>query len=567
MQFQPFGKFSEIEFKRIDFIKMKKDLVNATKEFKNAKDFQAADDALMKMEQLRRDQMTNGCLCQIRQHINTADKFYEEEMQYFYKNIALLTGATKKVYQAILSTPFKKEFSDKYGEIFFKQLEADNKVTSVKNMFLEMKESKLTMEYSKLIATQSCEFQGQKCNFYGLLKFMENEDRQLRKQAMQAWAIMYENISEKLNDIYQELITIRSKMAKRLGFKDYIDMIYLVRHRFDYNEKDVAAFREQILTVVTPLAEKLAKRQAERLGVEKLHYYDEKILFPDGNANPIGTPDELIAKAQKMYHEMSYESGEFFDFMVEHEVYDLVTKPNKHMGGYCSVLPNYGTPFIYSNFNGTGADHRVLTHEAGHCFNFYLSMRNNQLTETVDATMEVCEIHSIAMEHFTFPWAKEFFGEGADKAKYLLIAERLMGLPYMAAVDEFQHEVFHNPKMTSEGRLETWKKIEKKYMPWRDYDGNEFLANGGFWMQKQHIYLYPFYYIDYALAQISAYEFYGKDKADHKSAWKDYVELCKAGGNDTYLNLLKKANLANPFTKGTVEKAVANVLPDIEKVK
>jgi len=567
MEFQQFGKFSEIEFKRIDFGKVKKDFVAAIKSFENAKDFQTADDALMKIEQLRSDMATNGNLCQIRQHINTADKFYEAEMKYFYKNIALFTFVAKKAYKAMLNTPFRKEFSDKYGEIFFKQLEADNKTTSVKNIFLIMKENKLTMDYSKLVATQSCTFDDKKCNFYGLLKLMENEDRDVRKRAMQAWSKMYENISEKLDNIYRQLINIRGKMAKRLGFDSYIDMIYLVRHRFDYNEKDVAAFREQILKVVTPLAEKLAKSQADRLGIEKLHYYDEKIMFPDGNANPIGTTEELIEKTQKMYRDMSAESGEFFDFMVEHELFDLETKPNKHMGGYCSVLPNYGAPFIYSNFNGTGADHRVLTHEAGHCFNFYLSLRNNKLSETVDATAEVCEIHSISMEHFTIPYAKEFFGDNTDKAIYALIADRLMGLPYMAAVDEFQHEVFHNTKLTSGDRLAVWKKIERKYMPWRDYDGDEFLSKGGFWMQKQHVFLYPFYYIDYALAQISAYEFYGKDKADHKSAWKDYVTLCRAGGNDTYLNLLKMSGLTNPFTAGAVEKAIISVLPDIEKVK
>ena len=188
--------------------------------------------------------------------------------------------------------------------------------------------------------------------------------------------------------------------------------------------------------------------------------------------------------------------------MTKYELFDLETRPGKHLGGYCTSLPEYKAPFIFSNFNGTSADVDVLTHEAGHAFQAYLGERLIPIGVLQGSTSEVCEIHSMSMEFFTYPWMDKFFGDRADEYRYAHLCDALAVIPYMACVDEFQHEVYKNPKMTAKERRGVWRSIEKKYMPWRDYDGNAFLENGGFWMQKQHIFLYPFYYIDYALADL-----------------------------------------------------------------
>lgn len=565
--FKNFEKFADIEYRRLDYGAVKKRLKKCLNDFRNARDFQAADDAMKKNEVVYSELNTNSVTANIRHTVNTADKYYEDEMKFINKNSVMLMGINKKFQKALVASPFRKQLAEKYGEIIFKNAEAEIKLQSFWLIPLLLRENKLVMEYSKLVATQSTEFEGEKRNFYGLLKFMESPDRGTRKKAMAAWSKMYEGVAERLEQIYIRLVGIRRKKAKILGFKSFIDMAYLSRNRYDYGPEDVERFREQVRREITPVCDRLAKAQAKRLGVEKLRFYDEKLIFPDGNADPVGTTAELIAKTQKMYREMSAESGEFFDFMVEHGMFDLETKPNKHMGGYCTVLTDYGSPFIFANFNGTAADYGTLTHEAGHCFNMYLSIRHSNSMDTVGGTTEVCEIHSMSMELFALPWAKDYFGDGTGKAVYAHIADSLMGIPYLVSVDEFQHEVFRAPAVTPAKLKEIWRNIEKKYMPWRDYDGDEFLEAGGYWMQKQHIFMYPFYYIDYALAQLSAYEFFGKDKADHKKAWNDYVALCREGGCDTYLNLLKKANLTSPFDEGAVKKAVGYILPELEKTK
>ena len=361
------------------------------------------------------------------------------------------------------------------------------------------------------------------------------------------------------------MVPLRDKIAKKLGFSSYIEFIYLSYGRYDYTAEDVAKFRAQVKEKIVPLCLELRKEQEKRLGVDKLHYYDEELIFPEGNAVPEGTTAEMVAKAQKMYHELSKKTGEFFDFMVEHELFDLETKPGKQTGGYCTFLNTFKAPFIFSNFNGTSADVDVLTHEAGHAFEAYTAAKQIPFMDMVFPTSEVAEIHSMSMEHFTYPWMEAFFGKKADDYRYAHLMNAMEVIPYMVCVDEFQHKVFENIGMTAKERREVWHQLERKYMPWRNYDGHKFLEEGGFWMQKQHIFVNPFYYIDYALAQICAFQFFERSKKEPEQAWADYYRLCQAGGSKGYFELLEMAGLKNPFADGTVEDVVEGLRPYLKR--
>ena len=215
--------------------------------------------------------------------------------------------------------------------------------------------------------------------------------------------------------------------------------------------------RKQIREIVTPAVAEIRERQRVRLGVDHLRYYDEMLLFPEGNANPIGELETLVKKAQRMYREMSPETGEFFDFMVRYHLFDLETRPGKHMGGYMTSFPAYQAPFIFSNFNGTSADVEVLTHEAGHAFQGYIGMRSIPVSDLTSSTSEVNEIHSMTMEHFAYPWMGEFFGEKTDQYITAHLIGGLAVIPYMACVDEFQHEVYANPQMDAMERRRLWR--------------------------------------------------------------------------------------------------------------
>jgi M3 family oligoendopeptidase len=266
-----------------------------------------------------------------------------------------------------------------------------------------------------------------------------------------------------------------------------------------------------------------------------------------------------------MYAELSKETDDFYQYMWKNELMDNAAKDGKMTGGYCTFIGNHQSPFIFSNFNGTSHDVTVLTHEAGHAFQCYATSRNIDLYEYLWPTYEACEIHSMSMEFFTWPWMQLFFKEDTEKFKFEHLSGALQFLPYGVAVDEFQHLVYENPNMTAAERNEAWRMVEKKYLPHRTYEGNDFLEKGGYWHRQSHIFSSPFYYIDYVLAQICAFQFWKKSLEDKENAWKDYVKLCKAGGSMSFLKLVELAGLRSPFEDGTVEWAIQPIKEYFEK--
>ena len=552
-------KFCEMQCVRPDGEALLQKIREATMQLRDSGDFETAKTIFWSVQEEATHFETMSSLAYVRNTINTKDAFYEKEMEYLFGIQPRLNVEMKAFHEVLLASAFLADFEKELGELYVQQIKADIRLTDACNVELQVKESMLKQEYSKTAAAPTTQFHGEELNFYGLLKKMQSDDRLIRKEAMEAWAALYESISEKLDSIYTELMKLRLQMAGNLGFSSYEEMVFLKMGRYTYTPEDLAVFRRQVCEHVVPICEKLFENQRRRLGIDTLHYYDESIVFPDGNAMPIGTTQELLKKAGKMYREISKETGDFFDFMLAYDLFDLETRNGKQQGGYCTTFPDYKAPFIFSNFNGTDADIDVLTHEAGHSFEAYEAMRRIPLTEQTFSTSEVAEIHSMSMEFFTYPWMELFFGEHAEKYRKSHLWDALECVPYMACVDEFQHRVYEEKLFDAMERRKVWSELEKKYMPWRDYDGNAFLENGGFWMQKQHIFMEPFYYIDYALARFGSLEYYGHMMQDYQSAWEDYYHLCCAGGSRSYPELLKIGNLSSPLEEETVKKILDSI--------
>ena len=548
--------FRDLPYQRPDVKQLKAGFARSLARFSGAKTFEEADAAFLEFQHSVESWATLNTIASIRNTMNMKDEFYDGEIRFFNRESPKLMLKLKKAIKTVLSSPFRPQFEEKYGKQLFKTYEMQMKLVKPSIVLPSIRESNLETAYSKTAATCSVEFMGEKCNFYGLLRHMQSTDRAERKAAFEAWAKLYEGVSDTLDKQYDKLVKLRCTIAKRLGFASFIDFVYPSRGRFDYDAKRVAAFREAVRTYITPLCEQMFREQAARIGLEKLEWYDENLCFPDGNAAPVGTPEELIEKARRMYEEMSPETGEFFNFMTEHELLDLVTRENKHLGGYMTSLPKYKAPFIFSNFNGTSADIDVLTHEAGHAFEGYYASRRLPILELTGSTSEINEIHSMSMELFAYPYMERFFGDKTDKYRFAHFCDAFNCIPYLVCVDEFQHRVFENPGMTAADRRKVWREIERKYMPWRNYDGNAFLEGGGFWMQKQHIFLYPFYYIDYAMAQLDAFALYRKT-VEGENAWENYLALCGMGGKYGYFETLERAGLPNPLDPENVRALAA----------
>lgn len=556
-------KFAELQYVRPDMEKIFARVSGDIAVLKGAKNYEEFRNAYMDYVEVDTELETSKTVAHIRNTINLLDEFYEAEMVYFNSQMPKYEILKKEMGEVIVASPFKAEMEKEFGAILIQNMEAQKQLSDESIVDDQVKEAELVSRFMKTQAAATVEFKGEQIGNYGLLKIMQSTDRAERKEAFEAWAKLYEGIAPTLEEVYDGLVKVRAGMAKKLGFKSFIPMGYLRRRRFDYTEKELEVFRKQVREVVVPAAAKLYERQKEALGIDTLYYYDESIASPSGNPVPIGDKEYLVGEAQKMYRELSRESGEFFDFMMEYELFDLDSKHGKRAGGYCTTLPQYHAPFIFSNFNGTDADVNVLTHEAGHAFAGFTAAKYQKTPELCHSTSEINEIHSMSMELWTYPWMENFFGDKAEEYRREHLADALMKIPYMLCVDEYQHKVFENPEMTTMERRAVWSGLEKIYMPWRNYAGNEFLESGAFWIKQQHIFLYPFYYVDYAMAQMGAFEFYTKMKEDRKAAWADYYKLCAAGGSMGYFDLLKYSGLHKVLEDGSVKIILKGVFEEL----
>ncbi len=551
-------KFKGYKYIRPDLGKIGKEFESLLDKFNNAKRVEEQDQIIAEINKIRSTVDTMGNLVYIRHSINTEDEFYAKEQDFFDESMPIYQNMVSKYYKALVNSKFRKELEKIWGNQLFTLAELRLKTFSEEIMEDLVKENKLFTEYSKLIASAKIDFEGETRNLSQMGPFMQSKDRDMRKRAHEAYVSFFEENESELDRIYDELVKVRTNMAKKLGYKNFVQMGYDRMSRSDYTPEDVANYRKQVYEELVPLSTELKERQRKRLGLDELKYYDESLEFLSGNATPKGDPDWIIENGKRMYKELSKETDEFFTMMVERELLDLVSKKGKMSGGYCAYIPDYKTPFIFSNFNGTSGDIDVLTHEAGHAFQAYMS-RHLEVVEYGFPTAEACEIHSMSMEFITWPWMELFFKEEADKYRFSHLAGAINFIPYGVTVDEFQHFVYENPEATPEERKAKWREIEKKYMPFRDYEDNDLLNRGGYWFRQGHIFSSPFYYIDYTLVQVCAFQFWIKINEDREKAWKDYLELCKAGGSKPFLELVELARLKNPFVDGTIREVVTPI--------
>ena len=555
-------KFTEIQYSRPDFEKNLSDYTSLIGEFEKASSYESQKDIINKINFLRKEYMSATNIVSIRHSIDTSDVFYKEENDFFDENGPRFSEVDEKYYRALNKSAFRKDLEAEFGAHLFVISELVTK-TFIPEILEDLKEeNRLSSEYQKLKASAKIELDGKTYNLAGLSPLMESSDRSLRKRASEANSNFYVENEKSFDEIYDKLVKLRHGMALKMGYKNYVELGYIKMLRSDYTANEISEYRNLIHKYVVPLAKKINAKRKEVLGLEHMFQYDN-LYFADGNPKPKGTPEEIIENGRIMYNAMSDETSEFFNFMLDNELMDLVNKKNKSGGGYCSMIPNIGAPFIFSNFNGTAHDVDVLTHEAGHAFQCY-SSRHFQMTEYYWPTYEACEIHSMSMEFFAWPWIESFFKEDTNKYKYYHLVKSLLFLPYGAAVDEFQQLVYENPDMTPVERKTLWRKLENKYLPDKEIDSDDYLERGGFWQRQAHIYQSPFYYIDYTLAQVCAFQFWIKMQEDYKKAWNEYNELCKAGGSKSFLDLVKLANLKSPLEEATFVAVVGKIEKEIE---
>ena len=552
-------KFKDYKYERPNYDEVKKLFLDLVNKINEAKTYEEQHGYIMDLNNIRKHIETMSTLASIRNSIDVSDEFYDKEQNYWDEHGPLYTELNSDFYKAIVYSKFKEDIIKDYSEQFYKICEYSLKSFSPEIISDLQEENKLMSQYTKLLASAEINFKGEALNLSGLYKYMLSDNRNERKEASQLYYNYFEEHEDEFDDIYDKLVHIRHNISKKLGFDNFVELGYIRMDRTDYTSEMVVNLRKQILEYIVPLCNKLYEKQASRLNLDKLTYIDENIEFLDGNATIKGDSKYIIENGIKMYNELSKETKEFFDFMLENELMDLETKHNKSAGGYCTYIPDYKAPFIFSNFNGTSEDMDVLTHEAGHAFQLYMS-RYIDMQEINFPTLDSCEIHSMSMEFITYPWMEVFFKEDTNKYKFAHLCSAIKFLPYGVVVDEFQHIIYSNPNMSKDERKKVWRDLEKKYLPHRDYENNKILEKGCWYFKQGHIFKDPFYYIDYVLAQICAFQFLKKMDEDKDKGWEDYLRICKVGGTQSFLEIVKTGNLVSPFK----DKCIESIIPSLE---
>jgi len=550
-------KFSQIPYERPDVEVILRQYDQITARCRAAKSAGEVLACFFEHEKLFCHAGTMNAYIYIRHSIDVNDPFFEQEQDFFCGANPLLNEKVQAFYRAVYDAPFRQELTEALGEVFFQNIELSLKAFTAENIPLMQEESRLCIRYSKLLASAAIDFDGETLNLEQLRGREESLDREVRRRAYGAEAAFFKQHEAEFDEIFDRLIALRTRMAKNLGFDNFIALGYCRMSRNCYEAEMVARYREQVVKDLLPAVCRVKARQAERIGLDRLMWYDDSCYFPGGNPRPCCNGDALLERGRQMYRAMGKTTGAFMDYMLENELFDALARPGKSNGGYCDYLPEYQMPFIFANFNGTADDVDTLTHEAGHALASYLA-RDMAVVEQMTPSLETCEVHSMSMEFFSYPYHELFYGADATRSRRMHMENALSFLPYGCIVDEFQHIIYGQPELTSAGRKAAWMELEKKYRPYLTFEG-EFFGEGMWFMRQSHIYKNPFYYIDYCLAQTTALQFWRWAQHDRQEAFAAYMDLVKKAGTRTFTGLVAEAGLRSPFEEGCLTEVTKAV--------
>jgi M3 family oligoendopeptidase len=419
-----------------------------------------------------------------------------------------------------------------------------------------VREAELGRRYSQLTGSAEVSFEGRRLTLGELQPFLQAAARETRHAAEHARWSIFEGAREELDAVFDELVHVRDRIARTLGFENYLELGYRRMRRLDYGPSDVRAWRDEIARAIVPLAAAFVARSAAARGFERAYFWDESVLAASGGVVPLGDPEWIVATTPEAFAAIDPRLGAFAELMVERRLYDVAARAGKRAGAFCTSFPAYGVPFVFANAGGARSDVKTIVHEFGHAFASYAS-GTERIVDTRSPTSEVAEIHSMSLEYLAWPQMERFFGPSAAGYRREHLAGALLFLPYAAAVDHFQELAYANPGATPSERHAIWRELERRYLPWRDYGDLGHPAAGGLWQEKRHIYLYPLYYIDYSLALCCALQFWERAQTDRAGAIADYVALCGRGNDSAFSSAIAAVGLQSPFAPGTLDRVAS----------
>ena len=493
---------------------------------------------------------TAASLANCRFTLNTRDAFYEAEMTYYDTVMPKAQEIEVRYGDLMLTTPHRAEMERHINPLCYRNYEIAKKAYSPIVEEDCREENAICTEYSKFMSDLTVELNGETMPLSFARGYLQDEDREVRKNAICAIGRALEGASQTLDDIFDRLVKVRTRIARKMGYENFVELGYYRMNRVDYNRQMVEAFRANVRADIVPVVVKIKEQIAADLGLDRIYFYDDAVYIKGGNPRPRGNAESIFQAAQEMYDQMDPDIGAFMREMLENEAFDVEAREGKWGGGYCTGFETYKQPFILANFNGTSADIDVITHEFGHALAAKMSFVFGD-DELGIGGMETAECHSMSMEFLSEPYMDKFFDDPKGYCRQHLLSA-LSFIPYGVIVDEFQHIVYEKPDLTPEERKEVYLELEKTYRPYLSYEGIPYLELGTRWQYQMHIYESPFYYIDYCLAQTVSLGYLVMMQEDYGKALASYKALVRAGGTKPFSQLVKEAGVADPFGNGTL---------------
>ena len=436
----------------------------------------------------------------------------------------------------LIESPYAGALPDRYAHLL---RIVKNEVTLFReeNVALGVEEEKLVAQYGAIMSKMTVVFDGEEKTMQQLGVYLENADRSVREGAWRAMFSRYDEDKKALDAVFDELKDIRVRMAKNAGFADYRDYMHMRRGRISYTVDDILSFHDAIERVIVPLADEFAKERREKLGVATLRPWDMKADIAGNFPKPFTTHEELLEKGVRVLSRVDAEFGRELERMRGSGWIDAENRKGKAPGGYCYPLYRKGSSFIFMHANGVRRDVETLVHEAGHAMHSR-AKADETILEYRECPSEVAELASMSMELLSFFSWTEFYEENDLRAIYPEeLKEKIMFLPWEAAVDAFQHWIYTHPEHTPEERDAHFASVMDRFHIGGDWTGLE-KEKAMRWMMQLHIFEFPFYYIEYAMAQLGALSLWRNFRCDPQKTIADYKNFLRFGYSgsvsDTY---------------------------------
>jgi oligoendopeptidase F len=504
----------------------------------------------------------------IRMTLAADDQGKADAYNEYFANVYAPTEAYQfKIKQLFYQSPARELLNaEKYAllnQIYAKDLN----IFREENIPLQIQESELANKYANIVSQMTAFFEGEDRTPTQLSVFLKDPDRAKREQAWRLKFGLFEAKQTELNELFDELKSLRDSMAANAGFGNYRDFKHTEMGRFSYSPEDICKFHDAVANVIMPFVKELGAKRKDALGVSSLRPWDTQVDLDGRILHPFQTTEEFVTKSLKVIHNVNPMYAEQLEMMHNSGLLDLENRKGKAPGGYNTGIHNLASSFIFMNHVKMHNDVITLLHEAGHAMHS-AAMKDIRIVQYQDTPSEVAELASMTMELLTMDYWAEFYPNPDDlkKAKREQLESTLTFLPWCMTVDAFQHWVYLNPRHTVEERYDAYLEISKRFTGSIDWSGLENFRQLG-WLMQLHIFEVPFYYIEYGMAQLGALSIYMNYRKDKEKALKQYHEFLSLGYSRSVKEIYNTAGIFLDFSETRISELVDFVKSELKELE